>query len=138
MALEAQGVKIFWSTSTGFSTAQEVNQVTNFNGPTGSANVIDITHLGSTAKEKLMGLPDEGQVTFDVNFLSTDAGQIALQADRRSRTKRKVAIGLTDTASSIFQGDGFVTGFSITGAVDDKLTASVTIEIDGPLTFTTN
>lgn len=137
MAIESQGTRIYWSTSTAFSTAQEVGGVTGFNGPSGSANVIDITNLGSTAKEKLMGLPDEGQISFDVIYLSTDTGQIAMRTDRGSRTKRNVAIALNDASSSIIHGDAYVTGFSLTGAVDDVDKATFTLEVTGPLTFTT-
>ena len=86
MAIEAQGSKLFWSASTAASTAVQVGGFMGFNGPSGSAAVIDITTLGSTAKEKLMGLPDEGQLSGDLLYLSTDAGQIALIADRASRS----------------------------------------------------
>ena len=112
--------------------------MTGFNGPSGSAAVIDITNLQSTAKEKLMGLPDEGQVSFDITYQATAASHIALRADRASRTKRKLAIGFTDTASSIDQVDAYCTGFAITGGVDDVLKASVTLELTGPITSTTN
>lgn len=138
MAVEAQGTIIYWSTSTAQSTVQAVNGITTFNGPSGSAAVIDITTLNSTAKEKLMGLPDEGQISFDMVYLPSDAGQTALRTDRASRTKRNVSIKFTDTSSSLVHADAYCTGFSITGAVDDKVTASVTLEITGPLTWTTN
>ncbi|MCG8430380.1 MAG: phage tail tube protein [Candidatus Omnitrophica bacterium] len=138
MAIESQGILVFWSTSTAMSTAVAVNDVTGFNGPSGSANVIDITNLQSTAKEKQMGLPDEGQVSLDAIYNSTDAGQVALRADRASRTKRNVAIKLTDGSSQLIHADAYCTNFSITGAVDDVLKASYTLELTGPLTFTTN
>jgi hypothetical protein len=57
MAMESQGVSVYFSTSSANSTAAAalVEQVVSFNGPSGSAGVIDVTHLGSTAKEKLIG-----------------------------------------------------------------------------------
>lgn len=137
MAIESQGTIVFWSTSTALSTAQSVAGFMSFNGPSGSAAVIDITTLQSTAKEKQMGLPDEGQISFDAIYLSTDVGQIALRTDRASRTRRKVAIQLTDSSTQLLHADAFCTGFSVTGAVDDVLKASYTLEITGPLTFTT-
>ncbi len=137
MAIEAQGTKIFWSASTALSTAVQVNGVIGFNGPSGSAGVIDVTDLGSTAKEKLMGLPDEGQLTFDINYLSTDAGQQSLRDDRQARTKKKVAIKLTDASSELMSADAFCTGFSLTGAVDDAIKGSITLELTGPIAYTT-
>lgn len=137
MAFEAQGTRLFWSASTSLSTAVQIGEVNSINGPSGSAGVIDVTHLGSTAKEKLMGLPDEGQVTFDVNLDNADAGQIALRNDRASRSKKRVAIKFNDAATSLWHIEAYCTGFAISGAVDDKVTASVTCELTGPLTFTT-
>ena len=137
MAIESQGVLIYWSTSTALSTAMAIGGVTGFNGPSGSAGVIDITTLQSTAKEKQMGLPDEGQLSFDIVYLTTDAGQIALKTDRAARTKRKAAIKFTDASSNIVHADAYCTGFSITGAVDDVIKGSVTLELTGPLTWTT-
>ena len=137
MAIESQGTIVFWSTSTGLSTAQSIGGVMGFNGPSGSANVIDITTLQSTAKEKQMGLPDEGQLSFDTIYLSTDVGQIALRNDRASRTKRKVALQLTDSSTQLVHADAYCTGFSVTGAVDDVLKASYTLELTGALTWTT-
>jgi hypothetical protein len=115
---------------------EAIGEVTNFNGPTGSANIIDITHLGSTAKEKLMGLPDEGQITMDVNF-NTDATalHLALKDDRAARTLTNFDIKLTDSSTfaqtqpTAFYFKAFVTNFSITGAVDDALKSALTLEI---------
>jgi len=138
MAIESQGVLVFWSTSTAQSTAVAVDGITGFNGPSGSAGVIDITDLNSTAKEKLMGLPDEGQISLDLVYVSTDIGQVALRTDRATRTRRVVSIKLTDGSSSLVYADAYCTGFSITGAVDDVIKASATLELSGPLTWTTN
>ena len=121
MAMESQGCKFFWSTSTAQSTAQEIGEVTNFNGPGGAAAVIDITHLQSTAKEKLIGLRDEGQLSMSVNYNATDAGQVALIADRSARTKRKALIKFTDTATSAAVFDAYCLQFQVQGVVDDKI-----------------
>lgn len=113
--------------------------VTGFNGPSGSAGVIDITSLDSTAKEKLIGVRDEGQLSLDV-LLDNEATalQTALIEDRATRTKRTFDITFTDEPDSSSQPsgsnfDGYVSGFSVTGAVDDAVKAAITIEIDGPV-----
>jgi hypothetical protein len=141
MAVESQGTIFFWSTSTAASTAAAVAiaQVVGFNGPSGNANVIDASHLGSTAKEKMIGLRDEGQVSLDVNFLPTDGGQTALRADRASRTMRKAVIKLndntSDAATTKITFDAYVSGFSITGAVDQVVKGNITLEITGACTY---
>lgn len=141
MAFEAQGTEFYWSTSTAASTAAGalVGEVTDFNGPGGQANIIDVTNLGSTAKEKLVGLRDEGQVSMSLNLSFSDAGQIALRADRASRTRRKCVIkfndSTTDAAKTKAIFDGYVLGFSVSGAVDDKVGANCVIEITGAVTY---
>lgn len=138
MAIQSQGCKFFWSTSTNLSTAYAIGEVKSFSGPSGSAGVIDITHLGSLAKEKLIGLRDEGQVTFECNLMtSSSAGQMNMKNDRANRYQKAWSIKLTDPSTSRLNGLGYCTGFSISGGVDDVVKASITIEIDGPVSWTT-
>ena len=83
--IESQGTVFFWSATTAASTAttRTVGQVVGFTGPGGAANVIDVTHLGSTMREKRMGLPDEGTFTMDVLLDMTESsGQQSIRADR--------------------------------------------------------
>lgn len=136
-SLESQGCVLYFSTTTALSTSISVGNVVGFNGPTGSANVIDCSHLGSTAKEKKMGLPDEGSLSLDVLFSATDSGQVKLRECRAARTQGHFAIKLTDPSSYHVHADCYVTGFAITGAVDEILKGSITLEITGPLTWAT-
>ena len=114
------------------NTLTAIGEVTGFNGPSGSAAVIDVTNLGSTAKEKLIGLRDEGQLSLDVLF-NTDATALhtAIRIDRAARTKRVYDIRYTDSTSkpSADFFNAYVTGFSLTGGVDDSIKGSITLEI---------
>jgi len=130
-ALETQGVVFKWNTNI-------VGEIVSFTGPGGSASVIDITHLGSTRREKMMGIPDEGQFSFDVNLVPDNVGQAALRADRASRTMRTCILELTDTIETTLTFDAYCLNFSIQGAVDDKIQASVTLEITGEVVWTDN
>lgn len=139
---EAQGTKLFWDDSTVAQTtgttgstgstkaANLIGQVVGFNGPTGSAAKIDVTNLLSTAKEFLMGLRDEGDLSIDVMYDPEDVGQAAMFADRGTRTRRGWIIKLS-TSSKKLGGLGYCTGFAITGATDDSIKASITISITG-------
>jgi len=143
MAIESQGAIFFWSTSTAASTSTShaVAEVVGFNGPTGSANVIDVSHLGSTAREKLIGLRDEGQVTLDVNFLPGTTAQDYLRSCRATRTMRKGVIQLNDNTTEAARTkiifDAYVSGFSISGAVDQVVKGAITLEINGACTYAT-
>ena len=135
--LESQGMQVFWSATTGISTAVEVLQVVAANGPTGSAGKIDVTNLLSTAKEFLMGLRDEGDISFDTIYDPNDAGQASLFADRGTRTKKRLKIEFNDASTSFLDAKGYCTGFAITGAVDDALKATYTIAITGAVSVST-
>ena len=143
MAIESQGAIFYWSTTTAASTSTShaVAEVVGFNGPSGGANVIDVSHLGSTAKEKLIGLRDEGQVTLDVNFRPGTTAQDYLRACRAQRLMRKGVIQLNDNTTEVARTkiifDAYVGGFSISGAVDQVVKGSVTLEITGACTYAT-
>ena len=140
--IESQGSTFYWSTnaaSTDCSTAAGgiVGQVVSYNGPTGSAAKIDVTHLASTAKEFIMGIRDEGELSFDAVYDPADVGQVVLFNDRASRTKRNWLITLQDASSNRIKGQGYCTGFAITGSVDDAMRATYTIAITGAVYIST-
>jgi hypothetical protein len=112
----------------------EVGEITDFDGPSGSASVIDTTNLQSTAKEKLMGLPDEGQFSLTINRQPDDAGQLAVSAARKARTEKNFKLTLSD--GSVLSFAGYVLGDTWSGGVDGKVSGSITIEISGAVSLT--
>lgn len=112
----------------------EVGEITDFDGPSGSASVIDTTNLQSTAKQKLMGLPDEGQFTLSINRQPDDTGQLAVSAARTARTLKNFKLTLSD--DSVLSFAGYVLGDTWSGGVDGKVSGSITIEISGAVTLT--
>lgn len=143
MAHESQGTVLYLSsdgtTVASTADANAIGSVVGFNGPAGSAAVIDVTNLGSTAKEKMIGLADEGQFSMDMTLDTANAVQTRMRAARSARTKKKVVIKLNDSTDDKTKTkilfDGYVTGFSITGAVDDVMKATAQIEITGPAIY---
>lgn len=133
-AIESQGITIQYTVGSPTEFAGLAN-VTGFQGPGGSAAVIDVTNLSSSAKEKMMGLPDEGQFTIDINLDPDDAGHQALRNARANRTRCEFKINFTDPTPASARFFGYVLGFQITGRVDDVVKLSVTIEIDGAVTW---
>jgi acetylornithine deacetylase/succinyl-diaminopimelate desuccinylase-like protein len=133
-AIESQGVTLQYTVGSPSGMAGIAN-VTSFSGPGGSASVIDVTNLSSTAKEKLMGLPDEGQFSIDINFDPDDSSHQALRGARVSRTRTEFKINFTDSTPASATFWGYVLGFAISGAVDQQVKAAITIEIDGPVTW---
>lgn len=116
-----------------------IGQVISFSGPSGAAAIIDVTNLGSTAKEKIIGIRDEGQFTLEVNYSATVSDlHAALNADRQARTKRFYEIELTDStvAGSFLFFEAYVSGFSLSGAVDDVIKGSITLELANEMHWT--
>lgn len=114
-------------------TFTEIGEFVDWDGPGGSASVIDVTHLQSAAKEKLIGLKDEGQLSITVNWDHSDTGQAAMQLARTNRTLTDFQLTFSDAVIATWSG--YVLGFTISGAVDDKMSASITIEITGAVGF---
>lgn len=134
-AIPTQGVTLSYDSGT--STFEEIGEVTDLSGPGGQANVIDVSSLGSTYAEKLMGLPDEGQISATVNLVPDDVGQVAMRDARTNKDKTSFKITLTDTAATTLTFDGYVLGFTVGVSADDKVTADITIEITGAVTWST-
>jgi hypothetical protein len=117
---------------------QNIGKITAFNGFSLNANVIDVTSLGSTAKEKFIGLVGGGDISLSLIFENEASGTYlhdALIRDMTARTKRVFDICFTDTASAGSQQpsfayfEGYVQSYTLTGAVDNVLRADMTITI---------
>ena len=134
-ALETQGVLFKRGDGGTPEVFTSVGEIKSFQGPGGSAAVIDITTLESTAKEKRMGLADEGQFTFEINLDPTNAQHLGLKSDRAARTLRNFTLTLTDSPATVLSFAAYVLELSLSGGVDDVIGASVTLEISGAVTW---
>lgn len=114
-----------------YTTIAEIN---SFSGPGGSASVIDVTDLSSPAKEKIAGLNDNGQLSFECNLVPSNTQHAALREAKENGTKINLKLIFTDTAATEWTFTAIVTGFSVSGAVDGVIKASVTLEISGDIT----
>lgn len=131
-AIPAQGtlLKIGSGSPLAYNPIAEIN---SFNGPGGSAQVIDVTDLSSTAKEKRMGLHDNGQLSFECNFVPGDTQHEALRTAKENGTLTPFQIVFADADETTWSFTGYVTSFAVSGAVDGVVKASVSIEISGEI-----
>lgn len=132
-AIESQGMKIQIGSGSGPITYTDVPEIKTFSGPGGSASVQDATDLASTAKEKKMGLADEGQLQFTIFYIPDNTVHSQLRAARAARAKTPFKMIFTDAGDTTWTFDAFVVGFSVSGGVDAPVEAQVTLEITGAI-----
>lgn len=123
-------------TSGGTYTPQTWTSIANiktFTGQDGSATVIDVSNLVSGAKEKRMGLPDEGNFTVTVDLDTLDAGQNATLAARSAQTQKQFKLTLPNANTATFSG--YVTKVTADGGVDAVLKRTVEIAITGAVVW---
>jgi hypothetical protein len=117
------------------STYIQVKGFTSFSGMGGgSAAVIDTTDFDSAAKEKAMGLPDEGQVSVGLIFIAADAGQLAMRTARNTRAATKFRITLANGTK--FDFTAFVLTFERGAEQDDVVKVSSNLEVTGAMAET--
>jgi len=131
-AIKAQGtlLKLGADSPLAYTSIAEIN---SFSGPGGSVSVIDVTDLSSTAKEKIAGLNDNGQLTMECNFVPSNTQQAALRTAKENGTVVGMQLVFTDTGSTTWTFSAIVTGFSISGAVDGVVKGSITLDITGDI-----
>lgn len=111
-----------------------IAEVTSMNGPDEKASQIDVTSFDSTAMEYIAGLTDGGEVSFDFNFVGSDAQQAGLRTDLRAGTVRSFKAIANDHASdpSNVTFTAIVTALSgFKAGVNQALKGSCSLKISG-------
>ena len=134
-ALNSQGVKFQRGNGGSPEVFSDVGEVVSFDGPGGGASIIDVTHLQSLAREKRLGLADEGQFTLGLNMVPSDTQQTGLRNDRLNRLQRNFKLLLTDAGPTTASFAAFVLNYKVSGKVDDKIALEITLEITGAVTW---
>jgi predicted secreted protein len=129
-AIKAQGTGVQLGAGSPL-TYTKIAEINSFSGPGGSVSVIDVTDLSSEAKEKLAGLNDNGQLSFEANFIPTNTPQAALRTAKENGTTCSFKLVFTDGTEWTFSA--IVTGFSTSGSIDGVVKLSVTLEISGEI-----
>ena len=129
-AIKAQGtvLQIGNGSPLEYDTIAEIN---SFSGPGGSVSVIDVTDLSSSAKEKIAGMNDNGQLSFECNFIPSNTQHVALREAKEAGLTISIKLIFTDAGLTEWTFNAIVVGLSVSGAVDGVVKASVTLEISG-------
>lgn len=138
-AIKSQGTLVYISnenadsTAYGSATFDAIGNVTNIGAPSGEAADIDTTSLESTAKEYLVGLPDNGTIEVAMNALSGDAGHSELKTALAAQTRRwfKIVWSNGDT----HYAKALVKKYTWAAGVDTKIEAATSLRISGSWTY---
>lgn len=106
-----------------------IGNVKSYSGFDGSASIIDVTNLASTAKEKRTGLQDFGSFKFDINPDYNDAGQNALRAAKSAAGIKNFKVAYPNGKAASFSA--FVISMPEQGGVDAVVSGSVDLTITG-------
>ena len=134
VAIDSSGFATAGTTGTASpQTFSKVGNVQDFTPDGGTATVIDVTNMDSTAKEKRQGLQDNGNYALTYDADDTDVGQLRLLAARAAQAvavfKQVYPGGL-----KIRAWQGFVQKVTEPVAgVDKVLRCSATIVVTGPI-----
>ena len=112
----------------------DIAEVHDIDGPGLNLGTTEVTHhLSPDAfKEYLATLKDMDDLSFEIAYVPSNATHdtsTGLIADLNNRTRRNFQVIFTD--STVWDFAGFVTGFKVSGALENALLANVTIRPTG-------
>jgi predicted secreted protein len=136
-AILAQGTLFAVSANASPPSFSNIPEIRTIGGPDGTAPTIDVTDLDSTAREYVLGLKDEGAFSLGIMYIPANAVHAELRAAWANRTEKRFRVTFTDSGTTVWEFNGFVTGFSQNAAVDTVIEATVGIKITGSIYETT-
>jgi len=139
MAINSQGSQILHDSGGSPHAFAAIEQVKSITGPQGKANLIDVSHLGSTSKEYLAGLGDSGQIQLSCLFTG---GTEQMDLRRMFTTTADAEAFLikipTTSAKTQFHQFGFnavVLSWDLTESVDAAVVLNVTLQVTGAVSY---
>lgn len=116
-----------------------IAEVTSVKGPGEKAQQLDVSSFDSTAQEFIAGLSDNGELTFDLNFVGSDAQQQGLRTDLRAGTLRNFKLILSDhatTPTTVAFAAIVTSAPELSAAVNAVVKGSCSLKISGVATWT--
>lgn len=140
-ATNTKFVKLQRGDGGGPETFTTIAEIISFKGPSEKVPPLDATSFDSAAMEYIAGLPDNGEVTAEVQYVGPDAQQQGLRVDLRAGTKRNFKLILNDmpvggTQPTTISFAAIVTGApELTGAVNQVVKGAISLRITSTATW---
>jgi hypothetical protein len=141
-ATSTRGVKLQRGDGAATETFTTIAEIISFKGPSEKAPQLDATSFDSSAMEYIAGLPDNGELTAEVQYVGTDAQQQGLRSDLRAGTRRNFKLVLNDTPSGGANPTSIAFAAIVTqapelgGGVNQVVKGSISLRITGTATWT--
>jgi hypothetical protein len=112
-------------------------EITSIKGPGAKVDMKDATSMSSPGqvKEIIAGLEDPGQVQLTVNWVPGDPQHRLLLADKSNKTLKNFKVVLPPAIGLTWTFAGLVSAFEPDYPLDDKIVATIMIDISGPATL---
>ena len=119
-------------------TFTEISGARNIQGPSYSAETIDVTHHASSAnyREMVPSFLSGGEVTADILYDSGDTQHALLFTNFAARTLTNFQLVFTDTGAEQHAFAAYITGLALGAPLDDAVTLALTLTISGAVTRT--
>lgn len=116
-----------------FTAIEEVIEVTP---PNAVVDDVDATHFTSPnrTREYIAGLIEGGEASFGMNRIPGSVTELALQALQSSAAKRMWRFEWPN--GTLWDFVAHVKGYETTSPIDDRMTATCTLKVDGSTTVT--
>lgn len=114
----------------------QLSEVISVSLPNSQVEDVEATHLASTRREFIAGLIDDGEGTFEFNYIPNSATDVLIRAAVADGVTRayKVVIKLADASLWAVTGNCIVKGYERNIPIDDRLTSTMTIRFTGAST----
>lgn len=115
----------------------DIAEVFNITPPSFEADDVDVTHNQSPnrTRETIPGLVTPGDCSFEMNFVPGSASDVLIRALRTSGEQRACKIVFPNAESWSFLAA--VKGYEVSMPTDDKMTATVSMQVSGDITAST-
>ena len=117
-----------------------VTEVLSISTPSVTTATIDTTGIESVHRTFLAGTIDSGEMTLEIMYdpnADLDIETPWSAAATGAPAEKDCVITFPDAGYSTFSFKGIIVGFSSSVAIDEKITASVTIRVSGAITVAT-
>lgn len=108
-----------------------VGQVVDITPPAENLSIVETTDMEDTIKRKIGALVDYGQAQVELIWDPSNAGQEGLRTDLRAKTARNFKVVFPTPANKTWSFTALVTAISPSVPLEEKLTSTITLELDG-------